>query len=84
MEGREKQSTLRAGMARKSLSQYRLMGSAPKKMRRADTTPMRTLRTMALRRTAFTDFLVPVTSSSVTRRVTAVQMPEVAKVLPST
>ena len=60
------------------------MKSAPKNTSAAESRPIRALRTTALRRMRSTDFLVPVASSSVTMRVTAVQMPEEAKVAAST
>ena len=60
------------------------MKSAPKKTRAAETRPMTALRKIDFRRMFSTDFFVPQTNSSVTIRVTAVQMPDEAKVEAST
>ncbi len=84
MKGRLKQRIFSAGMARESFSHHWLIGSAPKKISSAEAPPIKTLRRTARRRIWSADFRVPQASSSVTRRVTAVQIPEEAKVLPST
>ena len=84
MNGRLTVSIFSAGTERTSLIHKAPIGSAKANTVPADTAPRITLTKIERRTTCSTDRRVPQASSSATMRVTAVLMPEEAKVAAST
>ena len=83
MKGRERDKIRRLIAARGSLIQPAAMGSARTATKAVDATPTASVRPIARLRICFTERGVPFSSSSATSRVTAVEIPPVAKVAAS-
>ena len=79
IKGRENESILIAGAVRISFIQYTAIGSAKKKKAAVIITLISAVSKKDFLTMRFTDLALPHTSSSATRRVTAVESPEVAK-----
>ena len=84
MKGRPIDRIFSDGTARMSRSQYSLISCAPNSMAAAEARPMSRLTKTARRRIRRMERRVPRPASSAIRRVTPVDMPEVAKVEAST